>query len=104
MSEINRTPYKTKKHSTDWSEGSCGKFYSGPLERGASLVIKHGAGADKCSQINTMPCSVITCATMGMSLCFSVPQIPYVLNKIIAVTPVPQGYVFQTDRVHQLLL
>lgn len=41
---------------------------------------------------------------MGMSLCFSVPQIPYVLNKIIAVTPVPQGYVFQTDRVHQLLL
>lgn len=34
---------------------------------------------------------------MGMSLCFSVPQFPYVLNKIIAMTPVSQVYAFQTD-------
>ena len=67
-------------------------------------MIKHGAGADRCSQINTMACSLITGATTGMSLCFSVSQFPYVLNKIIAMTPVSQVFVFQTERVHQLLL
>lgn len=66
--------------------------------------MEHGAGAEVCSQINPVPCSAITCATMGMSLCFSVPQFPYMLNKIISMTRVSQGFVLQTDRVHQLLL
>lgn len=33
-----------------------------------------------------MPGSVITRATVGVPLCFSVPQFPYALNKMVALT------------------